>query len=263
MSFADLERTTAMDMSQAMEDLGVTEDLLGSELIRQLDVRGFVILEGFLTLCEVQALRDRLAELLVMEGEKAGTEVNKEPGTDRVSDLVNKGHVFEKCFTHPVLLAGVQRVLGEFKLSSLSSRQPLPHEGQQPLHADWRGPAPQAGDFQVFNSIWLLDDFTCENGATRVVPGSHLWRKAPSAVMADPVDTHPAETLIVAPAGSLIMFNGHLWHGGTTNKSGEPRQALHAYFTRRSNPQQLDQATFIRNDTLARLSVAARFLLDV
>ncbi|MEH0441488.1 phytanoyl-CoA dioxygenase family protein [Streptomyces scabiei] len=257
------EGNPAVDMSQAMDDLGVTGDLLDHETVRQLDENGFVILPKFLPSHQVQALRARLTELLVAEGERAGTEVNREPGTMRVSDLVNKGQIFETCFTHPLLLAGVRHVLGEFKLSSLSSRLPLAHEGKQPLHADWRGGAPQPGDYQVFNSLWLLDDFRNDNGATRVVPGSHLWGHAPANAMADPTAPHPAEKLILAPAGSLVMFNGHLWHGGTRNRSGGPRQALHAYFTHRSNAQQLDQATFARPETLAHLSLAARFILDV
>ncbi|MFZ3548797.1 phytanoyl-CoA dioxygenase family protein [Streptomyces sp. 4.24] len=249
-------------MTQAMDDLGVTGDLLNKETVRQLDERGFVVLRRFLPVHQVQALRARLVELLADEGESAGTEVNKEPGTERVSDLVNKGEIFETCFTHPLLLAAVHHVLGEFKLSSLSSRSPSTSQGDQPLHADWRGSAPEPGNYQVFNSIWLLDDFTDDNGATRVVAGSHLWAQSPADVMPDPTTPHPAEELILAPAGSLVVFNGHLWHGGTRNRSGRPRQAVHSYFTRRSNAQQLDQAAFARSETLAHLSLAARFILD-
>lgn len=249
-------------MTQAMDDLGVTGDLLNKEATRQLDESGFVVLRSFLPVHQVQVLRARLVELLTEEGESAGTEVNKEPGTERVSDLVNKGEIFETCFTHPLLLAAVHHVLGEFKLSSLSSRSPSTSQGDQPLHADWRGSAPEPGNYQVFNSIWLLDDFTDDNGATRVVPGSHLWAQSPADVMTDPTTPHPAEELILAPTGSLVVFNGHLWHGGTRNRSGRPRQALHSYFTRRSNAQQLDQAAFARSETLTRLSLAARFILD-
>ncbi|MFJ8015059.1 phytanoyl-CoA dioxygenase family protein [Streptomyces sp. NPDC096339] len=252
-----------MDTTQAMGDLGVTGDLLDKETSRQLDERGFVVLRDLLSVHQVEELRRRLVDLLAEEGESAGTEVNKEPGTERVSDLVNKGGVFEVCFTHPLLLAAVHRVLGEFKLSSLSSRSPSTSQGDQPLHADWGGTAPEPGDYQVFNSIWVLDAFTVDNGATRVVPGSHLWAQSPADVMMDPTAPHPAEELVLAPSGSLVIFNGHLWHGGTRNRSGRPRQALHSYFTRRSNAQQLDQAAFARAETLARLSLAARFILDV
>jgi ectoine hydroxylase-related dioxygenase (phytanoyl-CoA dioxygenase family) len=69
--------------------------------------------------------------------------------------------------------------------------------------------------------------------------------------------------LLTAPAGTVVVFNSHLWHGGTKNRSDRPRRALHSYFGRRSRGQQLDQKKYARPETLARLSPAARFILDV
>ena len=100
--------------------------------------------------------------------------MHQEAGADRLADLVNKGSMFGVCFTHPGVLAGIAHVLGDFKLSSLNFRAARPGHGHQPLHADFGGPVPTAG-YQVCNSIWLLDDFTADNGATRVVPGSHRF----------------------------------------------------------------------------------------
>ena len=54
------------------------------------------------------------------------------------------------------------------------------------------------------------------------------------------------EIQLIAPAGTVVVFNSHLWHGGTRNDSGRPRRALHSYFTRRANGQQLDQKKYIR-----------------
>lgn len=81
--------------------------------------------------------------------------------------------------------------------------------------------------------------------------------------MSDVRGTHPGEVLLLAPAGTVAVFNSHLWHGGTLNRSLLPRRALHSYFTRRGNAQQLDQEKYIRPRTLERLSPAARFILDV
>jgi hypothetical protein len=95
------------------------------------------------------------------------------------------------CFTEPRLLACVAHVLGEFKLSSLNFRAALPGHGLQALHAEG-GPVTDLAAFQVCNSTWLLDDFTANNGATRVVPGSHLTGRSPSDVMADSAAPAPA-----------------------------------------------------------------------
>ena len=170
--------------------------------------------------------------------------------------------MFDPCFTDSRVLACISHVLGDFKLSSLNFRAALPGHGLQPLHADYGSPV-RPGEYQVCNSIWLLDDFTADNGATRVVPGSHRFARRAREALADPAAPHPDEIRLVAPAGTVVVFNSHLWHGGTLNRSDRARRALHSYFTRRANGQQLNQKKYIRPETLARLSPAARFILDV
>ena len=251
-----------MDMATALAELGVAPDSIDAETRSRLDRDGYAPLPGVLSAGQLAVMRTRLGELLAAEGDRAGLEVHQEAGTDRLADLVNKDPAFEVCFTDPRLLACVAHVLGEFKLSSLNFRAALPGQGLQSLHAEG-GPVTDPALFSVCNSIWLLDNFTADNGATRVVPGSHLSGKSPGDVMTDTRDTYPGEVLLLAPAGTVVVFNSHLWHGGTLNRSSRPRRALHAYFTRRDNAQQLDQRKYVRPETLARLGPAACFLLDV
>ncbi len=251
-----------MDMATALAELGVTEASLDPDTRDRLDRDGYAPLPGVLSAEQVTAIRARLAELLAAEGDQAGIEVHQEGGADRLADLVNKGPLFQACFTHPRVLACIAHVLGDFKLSSLNFRAALPGHGHQPLHADYGGPVPP-DSYQVCNSIWLLDDFTAGNGATRVVPGSHRAGRPAREALSDPARPHPDEVRLIAPAGTVVVFNSHLWHGGTRNDSGRPRRALHSYFTRRANGQQLDQKKYIRPETLARLNPAARFILDV
>jgi ectoine hydroxylase-related dioxygenase (phytanoyl-CoA dioxygenase family) len=251
-----------MDMATALVGLGVTADSIDDSARERLDRDGYALLPGMLSRTQLAAIRSRLAELLAAEGDKAGLEVHQEAGTDRLADLVNKDPVFDVCFTSPRLLACVAHVLADFKLSSLNFRAALPGSGLQALHTEG-GPVTDLSQFQVCNSIWLLDEFTAENGATRVVPGSHRSGKAPRDVMADSQAAHPDEVLLLAPAGTVVVFNSHLWHGGTLNRSSQPRRAMHSYFTRRANGQQLDQKKYARPETLARLTSAARFILDV
>lgn len=255
----------------ALAQLGVRPDTLDPDERAFLDRQGYLPLEDVLTEAHLNRMRDRLAELLDAEGASAGRELLEsemikhptEKGTDRLSDLVNKGDVFDICYTHPRVLAAIAYVLGpDFKLSSLNSRASRPGHGLQALHADYPHPV-EPGDYRVCNSIWLLDDFTEENGATRLVPGTHRVAAAPEQEMEDPRAPHPDEMLLTAPAGTVVIFNSHVWHGGTVNRSRAPRRAVHAYFCRRDEMQQIDQKRYITNETLRRTPDAAWLILDV
>jgi ectoine hydroxylase-related dioxygenase (phytanoyl-CoA dioxygenase family) len=252
-----------MNIAEALYELGVREDTLTADEKAQLDRDGYLPLRGLMTMDQVEAIRQRQAELLAAEGENAGKEVHQEAGADRLSDLINKGAMYHVVITHPKLLAGIAHVLkGDLKLSSLNSRAALPGQGRQGLHADW-GRLETPGDYQVCNSVWLLDDFTPDNGATRVVPGSHRSGKMPSDEMANPADPHPNEVILLGKAGDVVIFNAHAWHGGTLNTTDKPRRAMHGYFTRRHQRQQLDQTKYLRPETAAQLSEAARVVLGV
>ncbi len=255
-------RDGQLDSGAALRDLGVRAGLLTAAERARLDQDGFLPLPGILSAAQLHVIRQRLAELSAAEGERAGLEVHQEEGTDRLADLVNKDPVFEVCFTCPRVLAAVAHVLGDFTLSSLNSRAALPGAGHQALHTDWGEPA-TAGHYQVCNSIWLIDDFTPANGPTRVVPGSHRSGRLPREVMADPADPYPGEARLLGSAGTVVIFNAHLWHGGTRNTTGRPRRALHSYFCRRGLRQQLDQRAYARPGTLARLSPAAQHILGL
>src|SRR5580704_11108698 len=97
----------------------------------------------------------------------------------------------------------------DFKLSSLNARSTDPWWPEcQPLHCDAGAVAEESG-FWVCNTIWLLDDFTPNNGATRIVPGSQHRRKLPQQELADPQAPHPEEVLVLGEAGSVVVMNTH------------------------------------------------------
>ena len=257
------EKDFDIDLQTALSTFGVTDTTLNADENKQLDDKGFLPLPNLLSTGQVTAIRQRITEITAVVGEGAGTEFRQEAGTERLSNLIDKDPIFDICFTHPRVLAAMNHVLNlDFKLSSLNSRASLPGEGLQALRADWGGGV-DPGDFQVCNSIWLLVDFTPENGATRIVPGSHNSGKHPNDALDDPWTPHPDEILLTAPAGTVVIFNSHLWHGGTINRSDSPRVAPHSYFSRRQHSQQLDQKQWISETTLARLSRAQRFILDL
>lgn len=252
-----------MNMDQALREFGVCDNTLSVEEKHFLDVNGYLPLENILTQEQIAPMICRLDELANLEGEDAGKELHQEGGTIRVSNLVNKGAMFEIGFSHPRVLAAIQHVIGpRFKLSSLDCRMALPGQGHQAFHADWRSGV-EPGDYYVCNSMWLLDDFTVENGATRVVPGSHRSGEHPKDALENAAQKHPKEIQLIASAGTVIVFNSHLWHAGGLNQTDSPRHGMLAYYTRRDHKQLTDQRKFIHPETHARLNEAQRFILAV
>lgn len=257
-------------IEKALTRLGVTESTLSDEEKRSLDEQGFVIFPNLISPSWLTQLQDKFEELIEIEGENAGKEVDtQERGARRLSDLVNKGEVFDGAYTNPKVLAAVYHILRrDFKFSSLNGRDAIKGQGQQPLHEDWNdykqdGTYRKANDpYYVANSLWMLDDFTFDNGATRVVPGTHKW-KAPQFYLEDRLAAHPDEIKVLGKAGTVVVFNSHLWHGGTTNVSGAKRRTLHAYYVVREFEQQLDQRKYITRSTYDRISPAAKYILDV
>lgn len=257
------ENPPTMTIEEALRSLGANAELLSAEERHQLDTDGFLMLPNVLSAEQLAEFRRRIDLLTELEGSDGGREVHQEAGTARLSNLVDKGEIFRLPLNHPKLLAAISHVLrGNFKLSSLNARAALPGQGLQALHADWGGPV-APGDYAVCNSIWLLDDFTPHNGATRAVPGSHRSGKVPKDDMQDPQAPHPDEMLLLGEAGSVFVFNSHTWHGGTCNHTKLPRRAMHAYFCRRDQPQQTPQQELLSRATIRRLSPEERCILDV
>jgi ectoine hydroxylase-related dioxygenase (phytanoyl-CoA dioxygenase family) len=183
---------------------------LTAEKLQQLDELGWAVLPRVMDRGLLHEIRARAEQLWTEEGANAGAEFRKEPGARRLANLMDKGEVFERVVTNPGVLAAVRHVLGgDFKLSSLNARSTDPWSLEcQPLHCDAGAVADESG-FWVCNTIWLLDDFTPTNGATRIVPGSHRWRKAPQQELADPQAPHPEEILVLGEAGTVVVMNTH------------------------------------------------------
>jgi ectoine hydroxylase-related dioxygenase (phytanoyl-CoA dioxygenase family) len=233
-----------------------------SKLSRQLDDQGYVLLEDAMGPRLLAELRARIHEILADEGERAGHEFKTEEHAHRLANLVDKGDVFRRAIVLPDMLGYVRHVLGaDIKLSSLNARSadPMSDVGQ-PLHVDMGG-VPDERGYWVCNTVWLLDDFTRDNGATRMIPGSHKWGTRPQDVLDDPLAPHPGEVLLLGKAGSIAVMNSHLWHGGTANRTSAPRLAMHAFYCRHDKPQQQYQKALLRPETQARLTAEERQIL--
>jgi ectoine hydroxylase-related dioxygenase (phytanoyl-CoA dioxygenase family) len=236
--------------------------MLSEAARQQLDREGYLVLKNLIPQEFLAALRRRIEELFAEEGAKAGSEFKQEPNARRLANLVNKGEVFERAIANPQVLDCMECVLGpRFKLSSLNVRAADPFSDcSQPLHADSGAVADELG-YWVSNSVWMLDDFTPENGAIRMVPGSHKWRRLPQDALADPVAPHPDEVLLTGEAGTVVVMNAHMWHGATANRTGLERRAMHAFYTRWDKPQQQYQKKLLSPEVQARLNPDLRKLL--
>src|SRR5882724_5171088 len=228
----------------------------------RLDTDGYLVLENLMDASLLDRVRQRVEELFAEEGASAGTEFKLEPHARRLANLVDKGEIFERVMQTPRILECMEHVLGpRFKLSSLNVRSADPHNNtSQPLHADSGAVADEQG-YWVCNSVWMLDAFTAENGAIRMVPGSHRWGMTPDKALTDLYAAHPQEILLTGRAGTVVVMNAHMWHGGTANRTAAERRAMHVYYTRWDKPQQQYQKQLLREETQRRLSPAARRIL--
>ena len=235
---------------------------LNAQALGHLAEYGFVILRGVMDEAWLNEVRDASEQLLTSEGEAAGAEFRLEPGSDRLANLVDKGTCFQRVIAHPALLQAAESVLGpDWKLSSLNYRAALPgDQGLQPLHCDM-GLVADASGYSVFNSIWMLDDFTLDNGPTRFVPGTHRSGVLPQQALADPLADHPEQCVALGQAGDVVLTNAHMWHGGTANRTDRPRRSLHGFYVRGDQPQQQYQKRLLRPETQACLSPLLRRIL--
>jgi ectoine hydroxylase-related dioxygenase (phytanoyl-CoA dioxygenase family) len=179
--------------------------------------------------------------------------------TLRIYNLLARGKVFEEVPVHERILPIVETVLDKGCLvSSLSSITILGAEDAQPIHADDQLiPLPKPHVPLVCNTMWALTDFTEENGATRLVPGSHTRDRSPE--FGEPLETIAA----VMKKGSVLVFNGSLWHGGGANRTGERRVGLAMNYCvgwmRQQENQQLGIPLAVAKDFSPRLRKLAGY----
>jgi ectoine hydroxylase-related dioxygenase (phytanoyl-CoA dioxygenase family) len=226
-------------MSVAPATTASTDHLADAK--RGLDEQGYCVVPDVLTKAEVAALKARLVQQAAGERARGVAFHDGGPGlpNQRVWMLLNKGRVFRDLMLHPIIDALMGHLLGpDFLVSSFTAN--IAHPGGDPmvLHTDqgyvgfWT-PKPV-----VANIAWMLDDFTDANGGTRLVPGSHLNRDATPrsssyapdqpANMPTLADTIGAE----GKAGSILCFDGRIWHGTGANRTARPRHAVLSYHCR-------------------------------
>jgi ectoine hydroxylase-related dioxygenase (phytanoyl-CoA dioxygenase family) len=199
-------------MIDTMDAVAVTAD----QVVERLTDSGYAIVSGLMSPEQVDEARADLRRVL----DRTPTGRNSFEGfaTQRVYALFAKTRTFDQAAVHPLLLGVLDRLLGHYQLSAPVGIQIGPGEKAQVLHRD-EGvyPLPRPHPPVVLNTMWPLDPFTEENGATRLVPGSHRWD--PERVPRE----HDAVVCASMEPGSAMFYLGDLWHGGGANKTERPR----------------------------------------
>ena len=219
----------------------------------EMDVYGFTLVENVLSADDIAAMRDVLSQWEAKVGHEQGF-----LGTaSHVSNLPTLDPVFFKTIDHPKTLPIVEYVLGEaIILGSLNARIVRPTDGQQGLHSDIRTDLFNMDSPVMVNTVWLLDDFTSENGGTRIVPGSHKSGIAPP----DDVEIKHVFQL-EASAGSVLIFNGQCWHGGGENRTDGKRHAMFGHYRKDALIFQVDPHDNFPEEWYEQLTPRQRQLL--
>lgn len=190
--------------------------------LRAVERDGYVILENLLGPGECERIRAAVTPLL----DRTGRNTFEGERTQRVYSVLNKTRACDRLVDHPRVLALLDRLfLPNYLLSQLQVININPGEAAQLLHPDDAiYPVPRPRPPLGAATVWAIDAFTDDNGATVVLPGSHRWD----------ADRRPSDQdtrlPVVMPPGSCVFFVGTLWHGGGANHTERARLAVTAQY---------------------------------
>lgn len=234
------------DGTASGDHLGVplTGDAVAAH-VDQIADQGYTIVERAIDLDLIDALNEDLLRLEVDLGIAPADNLFEGSRTVRVYNLLVHGTLYEQIPVHPSILPICEGVLDPGLLvSSLSSIAIGPEETPQPIHADDQIiPLPKPHPPTVCNTMWALTDFTEANGATRIIPGTHLADESPDLFSA--YDSIPAEM----ERGSVLVWHGSLWHGGGANTTDTRRVGIAMNYCAGYIRQQENQQLGIPMDT--------------
>jgi ectoine hydroxylase-related dioxygenase (phytanoyl-CoA dioxygenase family) len=234
---------------------------LSASSVQKLDEAGFVVVPGPMAPSNVSRLAAAY-DAAVSAADPA--DVARGRTTTRVSDFVNRGPEFDDLYVYPPILEACCRLIGApFHLSTMLARSVSPGARAQGLHADYRR---TTDAWPMVGFIFMVDEFRRDNGATRFVPGSHRRHDAPGEMTPDAAADHDdddGQVSACGPAGSVVIYNGSVWHGHGANQTNEPRRSIQGAYVRRDDKPAINHAARMRPETLARIGALARYVLNI
>ncbi len=225
---------------------------------KQLDEHGCIVIPNVLSKEEIAVYRTDLLRLAAQEKEEGSALRHTAGYGQHVRWLVNKGEMYERLVAHPKVMPFFEHLLGEdYTLSTLTSNIIEPGAPDGGYHVDsilGAMPEPLPSFPMVANSLWLLDDFTPENGGTRYVPGIHLQQSKPPSG----TTPHPNEVRLSATKGSVFLFNGAIWHSAGANKTDRARIALICFCCRSFVKPMFDFVHYLKPEVIERATPVMR-----
>ena len=203
---------------------GAPEEL--ERLVTSIREQGYAIAPSIIPPELVAELRGAIDELMVELATPLGSNAFLGRHTRRIFNLLARRPAFRKVPDFSLTLPVVESLLdAECLLSSLTAIEMGPGQARQPLHCDDGSHGlPRPGPPYVVVALWALTDFTSENGGTHLVPGSHREARIPRKGDA------PSTIQVEMPAGSVLFYDGSLWHGGGANRTGTCRLGIVANY---------------------------------
>jgi len=234
-----------------------TECGLSTNALGRLQEDGFVVIPGPFEsgeLARVSATYDDVVLSALSDDIHIGS------STTRVNGFADPERGFAGLYTHQLLLEASSTIVGKpFKLSSMHARTLHPNSQKQRLHIDFK---PNEDRFPLAGFIFMVDEFDEDNGATRFVPGSHKWPITPDEITDDSFTDHESKTETArGPAGSLIVFDGSVWHGHRANLTNEPRRSIQGAFVPRDAQSGFDFKSSFHPNSFSRITPLAKYLL--
>jgi ectoine hydroxylase-related dioxygenase (phytanoyl-CoA dioxygenase family) len=192
------------------------------EIVRVIQNDGAVIIEDVLAANQIDCVRTEIAPYV--DATQPGSDEFSGSRTRRTGALVARSKACRELVMDETVCAAARQFLEpwceriQLHLSQVISIGP--GESKQAIHRDRWAWGTHIKDVEPqFNSIWALTDFTEENGATQVIPGSVTW----------PDNRKPLSSEVqqaVMKRGSVLLYSGSVFHGGGENRSNETRMGM-------------------------------------
>jgi ectoine hydroxylase-related dioxygenase (phytanoyl-CoA dioxygenase family) len=224
--FEETREYQRAELARTHKSTAGTQDAVPLEVVERdlavLERDGLVVIEGLVGEDRLEEIRE---DVVPRFQHRSGRNNFEGFRTQRLYAVIEKTLIANELVEHPRILALLDRVLQpNYLLSQLQVINLLPGEAAQPLHYDdgfYEVPRPRRALGAA--TIWPIDAFTRENGATIVVPRSHLWGDR------DPLPEDPREPVVMSP-GSVVFFLGTLWHGAGQNLTDRGRLCVTAQY---------------------------------